>query len=88
MARLTYSVLGGLGAQIDSETVELGTRKQRAVLAQLILADGPVSTDRLIDGLWGRRPPTARKSRYRPTSPDCARCWSRAGNPAHPRRSW
>ncbi|WAC55684.1 BTAD domain-containing putative transcriptional regulator [Gordonia sp. SL306] len=58
MARLTYSVLGGLGAQIDSETVELGTRKQRAVLAQLILADGdPVSTDRLIDGIWGSAAP-------------------------------
>ncbi|MGC5258777.1 BTAD domain-containing putative transcriptional regulator [Gordonia sp. DT218] len=58
MARLTYSVLGGLGAQIDSETVELGTRKQRAVLAQLVLADGdPVSTDRLIDGIWGSAAP-------------------------------
>ncbi|AZG44692.1 BTAD domain-containing putative transcriptional regulator [Gordonia insulae] len=58
MARLAYSVLGGLGAQIDSETVELGTRKQRAVLAQLLLSDGdPVSVDRLIDGIWGSSAP-------------------------------
>lgn len=58
MARPVYSVLGGLGARIDSETVELGTRKQRAVLAQLILAGGdPVSVDRLIDGIWGSSAP-------------------------------
>ncbi|MFW0785006.1 BTAD domain-containing putative transcriptional regulator [Gordonia sp. CPCC 206044] len=58
MARLVFSILGGLGAQIDSETVELGTRKQRAVLAQLILAAGaPVSVDRLIDDIWGERAP-------------------------------
>ncbi|MGV9712057.1 BTAD domain-containing putative transcriptional regulator [Gordonia sp. NPDC003424] len=58
MARLEFIVLGGLGAQIDSEAVELGTRKQRAVLAQLLLADGdPVSTGRLIDGIWGSAAP-------------------------------
>lgn len=58
MARPVYSVLGGLGARIDSETVELGTRKQRAVLAQLLLAGGdPVSVHRLIDGIWGSSAP-------------------------------
>ncbi|MFW0796841.1 BTAD domain-containing putative transcriptional regulator [Gordonia sp. CPCC 205515] len=58
MARLEFTVLGGLGAQIDSETVELGTRKQRAVLGQLLLADGdPVTTGRLIDGIWGTSAP-------------------------------
>ncbi|MXP24047.1 AAA family ATPase [Gordonia sp. HNM0687] len=58
MARLAYTVLGGLGAQIDSEPAELGTRKQRAVLAQLLLARGDsVSVDRLIDGIWGPTPP-------------------------------
>ncbi|MEE3850054.1 BTAD domain-containing putative transcriptional regulator [Gordonia sp. LSe1-13] len=58
MARLAYTVLGGLGAQIDSEPAELGTRKQRAVLAQLILAAGAqVSVDRLIEGIWGASAP-------------------------------
>lgn len=58
MARLAYTVLGGLGAQIDSEPAELGTRKQRAILAQLLLAEGnAVSVDRLIDGIWGATPP-------------------------------
>ncbi len=58
MGRPAYTVMGGLGAQIGSETVELGTRKQRAVLAQLLLAGGdPVSLDRLIDGIWGDAAP-------------------------------
>ncbi|MBD0862707.1 AAA family ATPase [Gordonia sp. zg691] len=58
MHGLSYTVLGGLGAQIGSDAVELGTRKQRAMLAQLILADGaPLRADRLIEGIWGDSPP-------------------------------
>ncbi|MEO9328834.1 BTAD domain-containing putative transcriptional regulator [Gordonia aurantiaca] len=58
MLGLSYTVLGGLGAQIGSEPVELGTRKQRATLAQLILAEGaPLRADRLIEGIWGDAPP-------------------------------
>lgn len=58
MTRPSYTVLGGLGAQIDAAAVELGTRKQRMTLAQLILAEGaPVSADRLIVGVWGDAPP-------------------------------
>lgn len=53
-----FTVLGGLGVEINSATAELGTLKQRALLAQLILADGDaVSTDRLIEGAWGDAPP-------------------------------
>ncbi|WP_238419740.1 BTAD domain-containing putative transcriptional regulator [Gordonia sp. 'Campus'] len=58
MLGLSYSVLGGLGAQIGSDAVELGTRKQRAILAQLILAEGtPLRADALIEGIWGDSPP-------------------------------
>ncbi|MDL9937239.1 BTAD domain-containing putative transcriptional regulator [Gordonia sp. ABSL1-1] len=70
MTRPYFSVLGGLGAQLPTESatppgagdagnrVDLGTRKQRVTLAQLILADGaPVSVDRLITGIWGDDPP-------------------------------
>jgi DNA-binding SARP family transcriptional activator len=40
------------------EVVALGSAQQRAVLALLILhAPEPVSLDRLIDELWGERPP-------------------------------
>ncbi|GAA14826.1 BTAD domain-containing putative transcriptional regulator [Gordonia alkanivorans] len=58
MLGLSYTVLGGLGAQIGSDPVELGTRKQRATLAQLVLAEGaPLRADRLIEGIWGDSPP-------------------------------
>ncbi len=42
----------------------LGGPQQRLVLAMLIAADGDaVSTDRLVDALWGDDPPpTARKT--------------------------
>ncbi|MDV7174262.1 BTAD domain-containing putative transcriptional regulator [Gordonia amicalis] len=58
MLGLSFTVLGGLGAQIGSDPVELGTRKQRATLAQLVLAEGaPLRADRLIEGIWGDSPP-------------------------------
>ena len=43
---------------VGPSRVELGTRKQRATLAQLILAEGvPVRADSLIEGIWGDSPP-------------------------------
>jgi len=40
--------------------VEIGAGKQRALLALLVLRAGEVvSTDRLIDSLWGERPPAS-----------------------------
>ena len=49
---------------MTGELLELGGAKQRSVLAMLVLQAGNVvSTDALIDGLWGERPPaTATKS--------------------------
>jgi DNA-binding SARP family transcriptional activator len=53
-----YSLFGGLSVSDGVTELTLGTRKQRAVLAQLVLADGQVVTsDRLIDGIWGEQPP-------------------------------
>lgn len=53
-----YSLFGGLSATIDGVDAAIGTRKQRAVLAQLILAAGHgVTSDRLIDGIWGDSAP-------------------------------
>lgn len=44
----------------DDRPLVLGAPKQRAVLAVLLLRRGEVvSTDRLIDELWGERPPTS-----------------------------
>ncbi|WP_327010201.1 AAA family ATPase [Dactylosporangium sp. NBC_01737] len=56
--RLWVSVLGDMTATVDGAFVDLGGRRQRAVLAVLVLHRGDiVPTDRLIDCVWGGRPP-------------------------------
>lgn len=57
-------LLGPVEASVDGRTVPLGGAKPRAVLAMLALNPSTtVSTDRLIDGLWGSEPPaTAAKT--------------------------
>jgi DNA-binding SARP family transcriptional activator/basic membrane lipoprotein Med (substrate-binding protein (PBP1-ABC) superfamily) len=53
-------VLGPLHAEAGETAVELGGRKQRAVLAALLLRAGEVvPDDRLIDDVWGEQPPAA-----------------------------
>ncbi|WP_431840213.1 BTAD domain-containing putative transcriptional regulator [Gordonia hongkongensis] len=55
---LRISVLGPISCELDSEVVDLGPRRQRAVLARLVAGRGRVvSTDRLIDDLWNGEPP-------------------------------
>ena len=51
-------LLGPLEVHLGDRPVELGPRKQRAVLAMLALEAGrTVSADRLAEGLWGDEPP-------------------------------
>jgi DNA-binding SARP family transcriptional activator len=51
---MQYRVLGPLGVTRDGTRCELGSPKQRAVLAMLLLERGRVvSTDRLCDAIWG-----------------------------------
>ena len=51
-------LLGPVEVRLDNQAIELGPRKQRAVLAMLALQVGrTVSADRLIEGLWGEHPP-------------------------------
>jgi DNA-binding SARP family transcriptional activator len=59
-----FRVLGPLEAHHDDEPLGLGGAKQRALLAILLLhANEVVSSDRLIDELWGAKTPkTAAKS--------------------------
>jgi YVTN family beta-propeller protein len=53
-----FRVLGPLEVLEDGREIDLGGAKQRALLAVLLLdANAVVSTDRLIDALWGERPP-------------------------------
>ena len=55
---LDFRVLGSLEAGSGGAIAELGPPKQRALLAILLMHVGEiVATDRLIDLLWGDRPP-------------------------------
>jgi len=53
-----FRILGPLEVVDETGPLLLGGQKQRSVLALLLLdAPRPVSTDRLIDALWGEQPP-------------------------------
>ena len=53
-----FRLLGSLEAWRDGVLVQLGGAKQRALLARLLIdAPAVVSTDRLVDDLWGEDPP-------------------------------
>ena len=53
-------LLGPLEVRLEDGPVDLGPRKQRAVLAMLALEPGrTVSADRLAEGLWGDRVPSS-----------------------------
>jgi DNA-binding SARP family transcriptional activator/ABC-type branched-subunit amino acid transport system substrate-binding protein len=57
---MEFRILGPLEVSDEGRRVELGGRKQRSLLAVLLLhANEVVSQDRLIDELWGERPPAA-----------------------------
>jgi DNA-binding SARP family transcriptional activator len=61
-AEVDFRILGPLEVWARGEPLPLGGAKQRATLAVLLMrANEPVSADRLVDALWGERPPgTAR----------------------------
>ncbi|MFE1770741.1 BTAD domain-containing putative transcriptional regulator [Streptomyces sp. NPDC059008] len=53
-----FCLLHTISAQVDGREVDLGHLRQRQVLAALLVdANRPVSVERLIDRLWGERPP-------------------------------
>src|SRR5213080_221410 len=53
-----FRVLGPLEVSVEDRPVALGGQKQRALLALLLLDAGRVvSTDRLVNALWGEDPP-------------------------------
>lgn len=57
-----FRILGPLEVVRDGRTLDLGRPRERAVLALLLLQPGAVvSTERIVDELWGEAPPpTAR----------------------------
>jgi DNA-binding SARP family transcriptional activator len=55
---MEFRLLGPLDVVDQDRSLELGGRRQRALLAVLLLhANDVVSTERLIDQLWGESPP-------------------------------
>ncbi|MDQ2982557.1 MAG: SIR2 family protein [Actinomycetota bacterium] len=55
---LHFRILGPVEVWNDEEPLQLGGRKLRALLALLLLEPGRVvSTDHLLDALWGEEPP-------------------------------
>src|SRR5262249_48336350 len=55
---MQYLILGPLEVRNGDDAVPIGGRQQRKLLAILLLHGGEVvSSDQLIDELWGTRPP-------------------------------
>jgi predicted ATPase/DNA-binding SARP family transcriptional activator len=55
-----FGVLGPLALERDGRRVPLPSGRQRSLVALLALSGGaPLSRDRLIDELWGERPPAS-----------------------------
>jgi predicted ATPase/DNA-binding SARP family transcriptional activator len=58
MSHVEFAVLGPLEATRGGSPIALGAARQRALLALLLIhANEVVSSERLIDGLWGPEPP-------------------------------
>ena len=57
---LEFRILGPFEVSERGRPLDVGAGKQRALLALLLLREGEaVSSDRLIDALWGERPPAS-----------------------------
>jgi len=57
---IEFRVLGSLEVVEGDRPIALGSPQQRALLAVLLLHRGdPVSSDRLVDALWGERAPAS-----------------------------
>ena len=55
---LEFRILGPLEVADEGQLLQLSGQKQRALLALLLLdVNRVVSTDRIVDALWGEQPP-------------------------------
>lgn len=55
---VSITMSGTVRVEVDGVVADIKSRRERAVLARLVAADGHVvSTDRLIDDLWNGEPP-------------------------------
>ena len=78
--RVLFRVLGPFEVVVDGNPAPLGGARQRLVLAGLVAnANAVVSSDRLIDIVWGDEPPgTALSTLQKSTSTGSARLWASA----------
>ncbi|MBG0814213.1 BTAD domain-containing putative transcriptional regulator [Planomonospora sp. ID82291] len=59
-AGLHFSVLGPLTVTRGTERIDLAGARARTLVATLLIAQGTmVTTDRIIDAMWGKRPPNS-----------------------------
>ncbi|MCC8244024.1 tetratricopeptide repeat protein [Saccharothrix sp. NEAU-S10] len=57
-----FSLLGGVRARVGGDDLDIGHTRRRSVLAALLLEAGrPVPAERLVDRVWGGRPPLRAK---------------------------
>ncbi|WIM87223.1 BTAD domain-containing putative transcriptional regulator [Candidatus Mycobacterium wuenschmannii] len=79
-AAAQFGVLGPLQVLVGAKSVPLGTPKQRAVLAMLIVnANRPVSIDSLISAAWDQRPPEGARATLHAYISNLRRLMSDAG---------
>ena len=75
-----FGVLGPLQVRMGDESLPLGTPKQRAVLAMLIVnANRPVGIDSLIGAAWDQRPPQGARATLHAYISNLRRLMSDAG---------
>jgi len=68
-----FGVLGPLQLTVNGSPVALGTPKQRAVLAMLVMSrNRPVSSDALVGAAWNSSHRRSPRPACIPTSPTCA----------------
>ena len=73
---MEYRILGPLEVACDGNPLDLGGRKQRSLLALLVInANRVVTTERILEELWGDKA-GARRMPFGCTSRGSGRSWS------------
>ncbi|MFY1671796.1 BTAD domain-containing putative transcriptional regulator [Plantactinospora sp. WMMB334] len=82
-----FRVLGDVQARIGGRAVEIGHRRQRCVLAVLLVeADRPVPVERLLDRAWGERLPQRARETLHGYLSRLRRALAAAGSPGPTRQ--
>jgi DNA-binding SARP family transcriptional activator/tetratricopeptide (TPR) repeat protein len=83
-----FQLLGHVAAQSEHGPVPLGTARQRAVLAALLVEPGvPVALDQLVERVWGTTPPRSARQTLHSYISRLRRVLGDTGGPAPVRRS-